>query len=271
MSYLLKSLIPTFLQQTYNKIRNKGVQWHGNYPTWQAAAQRCDGYDSDAIFEKVKNAALAVKAGKALYERDSVLFHEPSYSWELIANLLKIAQENDGKLCVLDFGGAFGSSYFQNKKYFESVKDLTWCVVEQAHFVDFGKKELATDQLKFYHTIKEVTQNHQPDVLLLLSVLQYLENPSDWISQFLATNISNILVDRTAFVEGAKDRITIQQIPASIYKASYPAWFFNETSFIKKFTDRYDLVAQSDSDVTKPIFLGLKKGYWQNFVFKVKQ
>ena len=45
-----------------------------------------------------------MKNGEAVYERDSVLFDEIQYSWGLLAGLQKAALENDGKLCVLDFG-----------------------------------------------------------------------------------------------------------------------------------------------------------------------
>lgn len=268
MTPFFKALFPPALLDTYNKVRKKGVQWSGDYPTWEAAMQKSKGYDDAIIFEKVKQAALQVKSGKALYERDSVVFHKPAYSWELIANLLKIAQENNNELCVLDFGGAFGSAYFQNRKYFTGIKQLTWCIVEQAHFVDFGKANFENNTLKFYHTIEEVLAKHQPNVLLLLSVLQYLETPKVWIDTFKKTNIPNILIDRTAFIEGTKDRISLQDIPADIYKASYPAWFFNEAAFKVQFESDYELLAQSNSNVTKSTFVGLKEAYWQNFVFK---
>lgn len=268
MKEYIVSLIPPFLNAFYSKIAGKTTFWSGNFKDWQTALNKCNSYDDGSILNKVKDAALQVKAGKAIYERDAVLFYEPNYSWELIANLLKVAEEQDGKLCVLDFGGSLGSSYFQNKKYFQGIKNLTWCIVEQAHFVDFGKIHFEDEVLKFYHTIEEVMENHSPNVLLLLSVLPYLEQPKDWIEKFKNTKIDTILIDRTAFVEGDQDRITIQKVPASIYKASYPAWFFNEILFKTSFEKTYQLVAESSNNITNPIFLGFKKGYWKNFVFK---
>jgi hypothetical protein len=32
---------------------------------------------------------------------------------------------------------------------------------------------------------------------------------------------------------GQNDRLTVQSVPAYIYKASYPAWFFNEEKLVK--------------------------------------
>ena len=65
--------------------------------------------------------AFKVKNGEAVYERDSVLFDEIQYSWGLLAGLEKAALEHDGKLCVLDFGGSLGSTYYQNKQFSELV------------------------------------------------------------------------------------------------------------------------------------------------------
>jgi hypothetical protein len=38
-------------------------------------------------------------------------------------------------------------------------------------------------------------------------------------------------VDRTGFTKNEKMRLTIQKVPAKIYDASYPCWFFNEKEF----------------------------------------
>ncbi len=39
----------------------------------------CEGDENTCIFEKVKNATLMVKEGKAAYERDGFLFYEKEY------------------------------------------------------------------------------------------------------------------------------------------------------------------------------------------------
>ena len=69
------------------------------------------------ILDKVLAATLKVKQGQAVFERDSVLFDEIEYSWPLLAGLMWAAASNGGKLNVLDFGGALGSSYYQNRKF----------------------------------------------------------------------------------------------------------------------------------------------------------
>ncbi len=55
-------------------LKNKQSGWSGDYPSWQAALQKCNGYNANNILLKVKDATLKVKKGEAVYERDSVIF-----------------------------------------------------------------------------------------------------------------------------------------------------------------------------------------------------
>jgi len=218
------------------KVKNdKTETWSGDYASWAEAKSTCTGYDSSNILAKCKTALLKVKSGQAIYERDSVLFDEIQFSWGLLAALQKVALENDGKLCVLDFGGSLGSTYYQNKGFLSSLKSLQWCIVEQPHFVDCGKEYFENEQLKFYPTIEECLMQFKPNVLLLSSVLQYLERPHEWIEKFVSLGIENIITDRTSFVEADEDILTIQNVPEEIYIASYPCWFFNERKMLTKF------------------------------------
>ena len=232
------------------------------------AKLQCTGYDSDSILEKCKTSLLKVKNGEAAYERDSVLFDEIQYSWGLLAGLQKAALENEGKLCVLDFGGSLGSTYYQNKEFLNSVKQLQWCIVEQSHFVDFGKLYFENEQLKFYYTIEECLSNHKPDVILLSSVLQYLEKPYEWIEKIINLGIPNIIIDRTAFVNNERDILTIQNVPEEIYKASYPSWFFNKEIFLGAFKG-YSTFASFKSFCDFPVLINSTyNATWDGFLLK---
>ena len=254
------------------KVKNdKTETWSGDYASWAEAKARCTGYDSANIFEKCKNALLKVKNGQAVYERDSVLFDEIQYSWGLLAGLQKAALENGGKLCVLDFGGSLGSTYYQNREFLSSLKSLQWCIVEQPHFVDCGKEYFENKQLKFYPTIEECLMQFKPNVLLLSSVLQYLERPYEWIGKFVSLGIENIIIDRTSFVEGDKDILTIQNVPENIYGGTYPAWFFGKF-LLDYFKKKYTQVAIFDNWFTNPTILnGGKKVHWQGIIMKLRK
>ena len=242
--------------------------WTGDYETWAAVAAQASGYDSDVILQKCRNALLKVKNGEAVYERDSVLFNEIQYSWPLLAGLQRAALENKGKLCVLDFGGSLGSTYYQNKEFLNTLDELEWCIVEQKTFVDCGKEYFEEEQLKFYYTLEECILEHKPNVLILSSVWQYLEKPYEWIEKFVALKIPYIIIDRTTFVNSERDILTIQTVPEGIYKASYPAWFFNMDHFKDQF-ENYAILASFDAHEGYVIHLknGLTSTY-KGFILK---
>lgn len=258
-------------KKTYLNVNHETNAWTGNYSSWQKAKADANGYEDKEILEKCKDALLKVKSGDAKYERDSVLFDEIQYSWGLLSGLQRAALENDGRLTVLDFGGSLGSTYFQNKEFLNTLKELQWCVVEQAHFVTCGTENFESAQLLFYNNIEDCLAKHKPNVLLLSGVLQYLEKPYDWIEKFISLRIPNIIIDRTAFVDREHDILTVQIVPESIYKASYPAWFFNLENFQRQFRN-YDLIASFNSHEGYTIHLdnGSTASY-KGFIFKMQE
>jgi putative methyltransferase (TIGR04325 family) len=269
---ILKELIPPIIFSVIRRLKkqnNSNEIWSGDYTTWAKAQRGCSGYNSNIILEKCKTALLKVKNGEAVYERDSVLFNEIHYSWGLLVGLQRAALENDGKLCVLDFGGSLGSSYFQNKEFLITLKKLQWCIVEQPNFVNCGRKHFESDQLKFYFTIEECCEKHKPNVLLLSGVLQYLEKPYEWIDKFVDLCIPYIIIDRTSFVESEKDILSVQNVPSSIYLASYPAWFFNETFFFNHFKN-YSILGYYESYCDSKRILNLKhNAKWSGYLLKI--
>lgn len=246
---------------------NKFV-WFKSYSSWQLAKEDSLGYDAPHILDKCKNALLKVRDGHAAYERDSVLFEEIQYSWGLLAGLQKAAIEYKGELCVIDFGGSLGSSYFQNRFFLDNLKTLRWCVVEQPHFVKSGLENFENDQLKFYYTIEDCLKENTPHVLLLSSVIQYLESPYDWIEKFIAYNIPYIIIDRTAFIEANEDVVCLQSVPPNIYNASYPCWFFEPKHLIAQFAKKYQLLGKFDSGYSAVMELDGTKIYWDGLILK---
>ena len=229
----LLRFIPSWLLVFYQKYWKKSG-WFGNYATWQAAENDCDGYDSAAITARVVEATRQVRDGKAAFERDSVLFFEEELDKPLLTILAKIRSEIGEKaLIVLDFGGALGSTYWQHRRVFDAW-NIQWIVVEQTHFVEIGQSEFENAQLKFAFSIEDICQKMQPDIILFNSVLQYLETPYAFVEMAQKHHISAIFIGRTPTFEGEKDRITQQIVPPKIYKASYPSWVFSNNYFEKQ-------------------------------------
>lgn len=245
--------ICTGLLNLLNTRKNeKKYGFFGDYSSWQEMGKLSEGYSDQNILQKTLESTLKVKNGEAVFERDSFIFDEIQYSWGLLASLLKVAVENDNKLKVLDFGGALGSHYFQNKKFLQPVKIEKWTVVEQKHYVDMGKERIADGVLNFAYSIADV---HDADVLILSSVLQYLPNPYEWLEKFIAKKTPYIILDRTAFSTEERDRLTLQKVPPEIYDAQYPAWFLNKNKMFSMLQKKYELIAEFPDiwDVVKEI------------------
>lgn len=231
-SRIIQSLPPTLF------LLLKGHGWYGNFSSWEEASKHSEGYDQNNILDKVKQALLMVKEGKACYERDSVLFNHIEYAWELLAGIMWIAAQNGGRLNLIDFGGSLGSTYYQNRSFLASLQSVVWSVVEQPHFVEVGRADFQDSQLKFYLSITDSLRTEgAANCILFSSVLQYLPNPYPILEEAFASGSPYIIVDRTGFTLSDSERVTIQQVPSTIYKASYPCRFFSESSFVELFRE----------------------------------
>lgn len=246
--------------------------WKGDYSSWQHAASHCCGYDSSVILNACKASLLKVKNGTAAYERDSVIFPEVQYSWGLLCGLQLAAARNKGRLSVLDFGGSLGSSYYQNRSFLRHMVDTEWSIVEQKKFVDAGKKYFEDEKLKFFDEISECLQVRSPNVLLLSSVIQYIEKPHELLDELVCLNFDIIIVERTPFISREKDLLTIQNVPSDIYSASYPSWFFSITKFSNHFSEKYNLVSRTPWWCDPPMYINRKYlASWDGFIFVNKK
>ena len=282
LKVLFNSILPPFFQKhirlLVSKTVLKTVSWEGNYSLWEEARGQVVGYDSDLIIEKVKNALLKVKDGQAVYERDSVVFDKIEYSWPLLASLLWVNSQSDNRLHVLDFGGSLGSTYYQNKFFLDTLNNVKWYIVEQQKFVNCGKEHFESSHISFYDSVDQCLKVHNdeiPDVLLLSSVLQYLQHPYKFIEEILKKEFPFIIIDRTSFLDSQdrsiKDRLTIQHVSKDIYEATYPAWFFNRSRFLNSFRANYDLIEGFESFVGDRRYIDKKTSVSdQGFIFRRK-
>jgi len=254
MKQLIKSLIPPIFINILHRYKNRKYGWFGDYATWEEAKKASTGYDSDAILQKVRMSLLKVKNGEAVYERDSVIFEEIQYSWPLLSGLLLAASSSNGNLRVLDFGGSLGSTYYQNKKFLDRLNSVSWSIVEQKHFVDIGKIDFEDDRLKFYYDVTECVKEQKPNVLILSSVLQYIEEPYLLIKYFLTFEFDTIIIDRTVFGNQNFSTISVQHIPNNIYnKTSIPSHLLSLTTLYSLINHKYDLIEEWSSYQTNQL------------------
>ena len=220
--------------------------WSGNYPTWQSARTEAGGYEQANILEKTRQSMLKIRSGEAVYERDSVLFSTKEYPYPLISCLLHVASANNNRLRVIDFGGSLGSTWYQVRDFLAHVKEINWHVVEQKNYVKAGKERFEDNILQFYYTLQESLVTGEPHVVLLSSVVQYLDDPHQFLSELAEIAPAFIIFDRTSLIDTGADRLTVQRVHPSIYEASYPAWFFEREKLLAHF-DHYTCLAEFPS------------------------
>ena len=200
---------------------------------WARTLSLTSGYSAAAIRERVAAATREVVAGRAAYERDSVLFHEPAYPFPIVAELLRAALANGRRLNVIDFGGSLGSTYRQCRPLLDGVEALSWHVIEQPGFVAIVKSEFSTEELRFAASPDEVPVGDVPPLALLSSVLQYLETPESTLRQLLETGATHLIIDRTPMSALDTHRLCIQHVPKAIYDASYPCWVLSRSRLLE--------------------------------------
>ena len=269
---IVKNVMPPILVNALRKIsdgfRRDIVRFTGDFPSWEDAQQASTGYAAPIIVARVRSACLRVKNREAVWERDSVVFDRIEYPFPLLAGLLRAAAENECRLSVLDFGGSLGSSYFQCRNFLPSLRELRWSIVEQPAYVAAGKTDFENEELRFYQSIEDCMREQNPNVLLLSGVVQYLPKPHSFIAEVVQRGFPNIIIDRTGFLRGGRDRLTTQHVPEWIYPAVYPCWFLSEDRFLAEFSRHYELL--SSFPVPDTYELAGDETYFKGFIFKRK-
>jgi putative methyltransferase (TIGR04325 family) len=247
----VRRTLKRFVPVSWRRRPKRPAIYSGDYPTWEEARRASRGYADIAILEQAVRAARAVRDGYAAWERDTVLFSIPAPNVPLLRALRAAAQTDAGRLNVLDFGGGLGSAWWQNESWLDDLKVERWSVIEQTGFVAAGRREFTVGPVRYYDSIDECCAHERPTVALLSSVLPYLENPRALLAEIGRRPFRHVIIDRTGFVPGGRDRLTVQHVPPSIYDASYPCWFFDRASLIQALGPDWRIIEEwtSDDDV----------------------
>ena len=248
----------------FNKLKliRKKIYYSGPYKNWAMAQQKSTGYESDEILEKVKKASLIVKERKKGYERDSKIFFDFDYDYYLLRVFKNYSKDNDKILKILDFGGSIGSFYF---KYKDKIKNkFIWSIVEQKNFVHEGKNFFENNELNFFFNIEDYEKLFKPDIIILSSSIQYIENYKKVLNKLINLNSDYIIILKTPFNKKNIDEVYVQKPDKSIYKSTYPSWILGYDKFISNFDGKFIL---QEKTVTGPKFIQLM---FLNLYFKNK-
>lgn len=243
-----RTVLPPIVLSEINRLLGMHTRFHGNYKSWNQAISDSKGYQTDIIFQKVVEATRKIKQGEGSYERDGQIFYKNKYNWRLLTALCMSVKDVDD-LRVVDFGGSLGSLYQQHFDFLSEIKLKKWNIVEQEQFVKCGNAEFNDERLVFHESIDQIERNHPIDILILSSVLQYIEEPYHQLEKLLDVSPRFVFIERTAYIEGNQDRLTVQRVPRSIYAASYPSWFFSQPKFLEFMSKRgYKMILDYEND-----------------------
>lgn len=237
---ILKRILPRSFRLWLRRLMRPAL-YEGDYRSWREAQEAASGYDHPMITRKVIEAALAVRDGRAAWDRDTVLFDMPEANPPLLRSLRHVARAHAGRLRVLDFGGALGSTWWQHHSFLADLTDVRWTVVEQADLVEIGRQEFTSGPVRFCGSIAEVWEIEHPNAVLLSAVLPYLSGPHALLDSIRALGPDHIIIDRTGMTKRGRDLLTVQRVPPSIYEASYPCWFFDRQGLLEPFLRDYVL------------------------------
>jgi len=157
------------------------------------------------------------------------------------------AAVENGVLRVLDFGGSLGSTYFQYRRFLETLNEVRWNVVEQNIFVDIGREHVVETCLAFFGSISDAIASEGPNFVHFGSSLQYLKNPREILQTTANTGAKFLLLDRLPVSDLDHDLVTVQMVPPSIYPASYAAWVFSMESLKRALEVDWEVVSEFES------------------------
>ena len=218
------------------------------YTSWQTAEKACDSsYDDAAVLKTFTNAALAIGNGDGIYDRDGRVHRSFSENAHLVAALRHVTN-TQGQFNVLDFGGALGSMYRQHRWSLDKFGDFTWCVVDQAPYVETGKRLFTSNKLKFEPTIPKAVASYQPNIALMSNVLQRVEHPFAILNELAASDIPYLFIDRTPIIRSVNNLITCGTLPAVSEKNTFPAWHFSEAAFKQALQTKYRIINEFNTE-----------------------
>ncbi len=250
----------------YDETKSQ-IGYLGDYRSWKEAENDSIGYGDTNILEKVISAIEKVKNGEAAWERDSYLFYYEKYVHSICAPILRCALQNENQgVRVLDIGGSLGSTYFQNRKYLSDVFRMEYVIAEQDNFVEYGRRNLQNETLKFIKSTDDWEKFGRYDIILLSGSLGYIPFYDEIIIKIRNMQPRYIILDRLMI--GSRRRICRQTVPKEIYLGSYPVVIFTENDIRSFFEPDYKMIENDISSVPEKAYFVDGQAEHKYYVFE---
>ncbi len=215
------------------------IRFEGDFSSFDEALSACGGnrgYESDAAIERYLRRYTEVVG-----DLSATLTTSTPQLLPFMA-AFSVAEPVDGIYEVLDFGGGYGAIYELFRRVYPD-RPIRWTIVEVPRLVERGD-EMGASQSKVFAT--EIP-THAFSLCIASSTLQYLPQPAEGFARLRAMRVPLMLVGRFPLVPSLRrDRLTVQHVPPSMFRASMPAWFFCH-DWIDRLRSFGEIVMQWDS------------------------
>ena len=254
------------INQLARLVGYNSSMWSGCYADWNAASRACNDIPIESQRLAYERALLEVLEGRALYERDSLLKHEPVCCRPLLDVILSFYNQGIACPTVLDFGGGLGSVYFQHKRWFTADKPISWNVVERPEIAATGRRLVKDSRLSFFDSLDTAVQR-PPDIVVANCILPMVPEPETLLASFAALSPRWFFIGRMPVANrGGHNLISRQIVPRFIYDSESPFWFFDESACVRMLSSNFQIVNQSISDCDDPVWVEGYRYQWHNYL-----
>jgi putative methyltransferase (TIGR04325 family) len=186
--------------------------------SWDFALNNSLNYNQDKLVNNIFLATQNVLNKKYSYESDGVNFNNLKIDHNFLESLKKCIKTDN--TILLDFGGSLGTTFFKYHNLISINKSIEWFIVEQEKIFEKSKILNFPKNLKFFKNIDEIQV--KPDIILLGSVLQYIEHYKKLLKNLISLKPNYIFIERTIFSINNLESIYIQENYFNFKKTSYP-------------------------------------------------
>ena len=119
-------------------------------------------------------------------------------------------------------------------------------------FVNYGRKHIP--EVNFYYKALDC-KDKGINCILMSGSITYVDEPYKYLSDLLSIKAKYFIVDRTYFNFEVKDRITLEYVPETIYKAVYPIHLLNINEFAKMMDKHYKQIFYMPQTIDRTPFV----------------
>lgn len=250
-------------------VRYNSSMWSGTYPDWESAARACRHISVAGQTRAYQHALNEVLAGRALFERDSLLQHQPVTCWPLMFALRDLQSHGVAHPTVLDVGGGLGSVFFQHRTWWTTTAPITWNVVELPEIASLGRRLVDDPQLRFFDSLEDAVRDRPPDLVIASGILPMVSDPFALLASLASIKARWTFIDRTPVAShGEGHRITRQIVPSNVYDSESPFWFFEQSRLIQQLTSHFEIAGESTGDFDDPVWVEGHFYRWRGYLLR---